>query len=266
MNEPERNLVEAGYDAVYATMSNSPTLRRLWREHAAGLDFPEEFSHISFVTLSQLSRMAAELRLSPGETLVDLGCGLAGPALWMARRTGAKLVGVDLSTVAVAQANARAVALGLGDVATFAVGTFAETGLPNGSADGIMSEDALQYAPDKPLALAEAARITRRGGRLVFTAFELDPAHVAGLPVIGADPVDDYRPLVKATGFSVDAYEEVPGWPEPMTAAYSAVLAAKETLVGEMGETAVAALSTEMSLTLARAPYRRRVLAVATKM
>lgn len=261
----EHNLVEAGYDAVYAAMPNSPTLQRLWREHAAGLDFPEDFAHISFVTISQLSRMARELRLSPGETLVDLGCGMAGPSLWVARETGANLVGVDLSAVAVAEAGARAATLGLSNQARFVVGTFSATTLPCVSAEGIMSEDALQYAPDKTASFAEAARILRSGGRLVFTAFELEPSNVAGLPVIGADPIDDYRPQLEAAGFAVDTYEEVPGWPEPMTVAYTAVLAAKQTLAEEMGEAAFAALSTEMFLTLERKPYTRRVLAAATK-
>jgi SAM-dependent methyltransferase len=261
----ETDLVQAGYDAVYAAMPNSPTLRRLWRENAAGLDFPDDFAHISFVTLPQLRRMADELGLSKGNMLVDLGCGLAGPSLWVARETGAKLVGVDLSAVAIAQATARAGTLGLAAQATFAAGTFADTGLADGAADGIMSEDALQYAPDKSAAMMEAARILRAGGRFVFTAFELDASRVAGLPVIGADPVEDYRPLLEAATFTVDAYEEVPGWPEPMSAAYSAVLAAKDALTKEMGEAAVAALSAEMSLTLDRKPYKRRVLAVATK-
>lgn len=265
MTETDSSLIASGYDAVYAALPNSPKLRRLWREHAISRDYPEPFEHISFVTLPQLRRMAEELRLSPGTTLVDLGCGMGGPALWVAQETGAKLVGVDLSPVAVAQATARAAALGLPDAARFVVGTFASTGLPDESADGIMSEDALQYAPDKRSAFAEAARIARRGGRFVFTAFELEPARVAGLPVLGADPVDDYRPLLVAAGFTVGAYEEVPGWPEPMTATYRAVLAAKETLTDEMGDAAVAALSAELSLTLQVQPYRRRVLAVAAR-
>jgi SAM-dependent methyltransferase len=265
MSDTERSLVEAGYDAVYSAMPTSPALNRLWREHAAGLDFPEELPHISFVTVSQLQRMADELHLSRGKMFVDLGCGMGGPALWMVRETGARLTGVDLSAVAVAQATARAAALGLTDRTNFAVGTFADTGLPDSFADGIMSEDALQYAPDKRSSFAEAARISRPGGRFVFTAFELDPAGVAGLPVLGADAVNDYRPLLEAAGFRVDVYEEVPGWPEPMTAAYGAVIAAKDALVGEMGEAAFGALAFEMSLTLERKPYKRRVLAVATK-
>jgi SAM-dependent methyltransferase len=258
------DLVASGYDAVYAAMPKSPTLRRIWREHAAGMDFPEEFGHISFVTLRELRRMSAELHLSANSALVDLGCGLAGPALWVARETGCRLIGVDISPVAVAQATARAAVLGLSERARFAVGSFADTGLASASADGAMSEDALQYAADKHAAFAEAARILRPGACLVFTAYELDQERTAGLPVLSADPVADYRPPLKAAGFHVHSYEEVPGWPEPMTTAYQAVLAARPALVEEMGDAAVNALALEMSLTLERRPYRRRVLVVAS--
>jgi SAM-dependent methyltransferase len=261
----EQDLLTGGYDAVYGATPNSPTLRRIWHEIAEGPDFPEEFGHISFVTLPELRRMATELRLSPGDTLVDLGCGMAGPALWMARETQANLVGVDASQVATEQARARAERLGLGDQARFVVRRFADTGLEAASAGGAMSEDAIQYAPDKKAVMMEAARILRPGGRFVFTAFELDPDRAANLPILGVDAVDDYRPALTDAGFKVEVYEQVPGWPEPMTAAYSAVIDAKETLTQEMGEAPVGALVLEMSMTLGAKPYKRRVLVVATR-
>lgn len=260
----EQDLVSAGYDAVYGSLPNSPTLRRLWHEHAERLEYPEEFGHIGFTTLAELRRIAGELRLGPGDTLADLGCGMAGPALWVARETGARLIGIDVSPVAVKEASARAEEFGLAGQANFVVGSFADSGLETDWADGAMSEDALQYAPDKQAALSEAARILRPGGRLVFTAFELDPERAANLPFLGADPVDDYRPALVKAGFSVEVYEEVPGWPEPMTATYSAVLKAREALTREMGEPAVGALFVEMSMTLEQRPYRRRVLVAAT--
>jgi SAM-dependent methyltransferase len=266
MADPQSNPVALGYDAVYEATPRSPTLRRIWRERAAGMDFPEEFLHISFVTLEQLRRMAGELRLRPGDTLVDLACGMAGPALWAARETGSKLIGVDPSAAAVRLASERAAELGLADSATFKTGSFAETGLDAGSADAVMSEDALQYAPDKSAALREIARILRPGGRFVFTAFELEPDRVSGLPVLGDDPVSEYIPLLQATGFAIDAYEETPGWPEPTRSAYQTLLDAKEALIEEMGQVAALALFSELTLTLEREPYRRRVLAVATRM
>ena len=244
----------------------SPTLRRVWHEYAEGRDFPQEFGHISFTTLPELQRMAKELRLGAADSFVDLGCGLAGPALWVARETGAHLVGIDGSGVAVEQATARAAKLGLADQARFVVGSFADTGLKMSSTAGVMSEDALQYAPDKQAAMAEAGRILRPGGRLVFTAYELDPGRAANLPVLGTDPVADYRPGLTTAGFRVDIYEQISGWPEPMSATYAAVLDAKEPLTQEMGADAVGALFMEMSLTLEHRPYRRRVFVVATRL
>src|SRR3972149_6705777 len=126
-----------------------------------------------------------------------------------------------------------------------------------------MGEARIQYAPDKRAAVAEAARILRPGGRLVFTAFELNPDKAPGLPVFGSDPVDDYRPALTEAGFSVDVYDEVPGWPEPMTTTYSALLAASAALTEEMGQPSAISLFTELSLTLQQQPYRRRVLVAA---
>jgi ubiquinone/menaquinone biosynthesis C-methylase UbiE len=264
MRDSDRNLVSAGYDAVFAATANSPTLRSLWRDLALGGNFPEEFMHISFVTLEQHKLMTGELRVTPGDTLVDLGCGMAGPALLAARETGAKLIGVDFSTVAVDLAAKRAAALGLSS-ARFVLGTFADTGLEAASADAVMSEDAIQYAPDKTAAVYEAARILRPGGRLVFTAFELEPEHVKGVPVIGDHPVDDYRPLLTAAGFKVEAYEEVAGYPEPLRTTYQALLDARDALVNEMGQMAAMALFSELTTTLQQSIYRRRVLAVSTR-
>ena len=260
-----QDLIQTGYNAVYTGTPNSPTLRKIWHEQAEGLDFPEEFGHISFVTVPQLKRMAAELRLSPGDTLADLGCGLGGPAMWMARETKANLVGIDLSPVAVEEASKRALELGLAERAQFYQGSFADTGLDANSVDGAMSEDAIQYAPDKRAFAVEAARILRQGGRFVFTVFEVDPERAAGLPAFGADPVADYRPLLTEAGFDIDIYEEVFGWPEPLTSAYAAVVAASATLEKEMGDVATRALILEMSMTLQAKPYQRRVLVAATR-
>jgi ubiquinone/menaquinone biosynthesis C-methylase UbiE len=246
-------------------MPGSPTLRRLWQQHASGADFPPEFYHIGFVTLDQHKRMVKELRLTASSTLVDLACGMGGPALLAARETGAQLIGVDFSQVAVDLATQRAAALGMSDNAKFVRGTFAETGLDTASADGVMSEDALQYAPDKTAALNEAARILRPGGRVVIAAFELDPDHVRGLPALGEDPVDDYRPLLEAAGFDITAYEEASGWPEPVTTTYRSLLDAREALVKEMGQIAAMALFSELTLTLEAQIYRRRVLMAASR-
>jgi SAM-dependent methyltransferase len=261
----ETALIAAGYDAVYEAMPGSPTLRRKWRELASGTDFPEEFYHISFVTLELHRRMQKELRLSTGDTLVDIACGMGGPALLAAKNTGAKLIGIDISSVAVRLATERAADLGMAETATFAVGRFDDTGLDAESADAVMSEDAIQYVPDKTAALREVARILRPGGRFVCAAFELDAAVCADLPNFADDPVEDYRPILQATGFEVDSYEEVPGCPEPVRGTYQALLDAGDALLTEMGPIAVTALFSELNLLIETNMYKRRILMVATK-
>lgn len=261
----QKEAIEAGYDAVYEAMPGSPTLRRMWRELASGTDFPEDFYHISFVTLGQHRRMQEALRLSPGDTLVDIACGMGGPALLAAKNTGARLFGVDISSVAVRLANERAEKLGLSDKAKFIVGRFDATGLDSASADAVMSEDAIQYVPDKTAALKEVARILKPGGRFVCAAFELDAAVCADLPSLSADPVEDYRPLLQAAGFRTDVYEEIPGCPDPVRLTYQSLLDAGDTLIAEMGPIAAMALFSELKMMIDTNMYKRRVLIVASK-
>ena len=137
--------------------------------------------------------------------------------------------------------------------------------LPDASMAGIVSVDALQYVPDKRSAFRDIARVLAPSGRLVFTAFELEPAHVAGLPVLGDDPLSDYSPLLEEVGFQVETYEETPDWQERVQAAFGAVGDAADVLEAEMGQVAVASLLSEVSLTLEVMPYRRRVFAAASK-
>jgi ubiquinone/menaquinone biosynthesis C-methylase UbiE len=261
MTDP--SIVAQGYDAVYDAMPRSPTLLRLWKQLVAGDDYPDDFYHISFVTLQDLRHLAEALGLSPGSRFADVACGMGGPALWIARETGAHLSGVDLSPVAVAQAENRAQSLGLASNARFSVGSFAHTGLETASMDAAMTIDALQYAPDKTAALREFARIIRPGGALALFAFELHPERARGLPVIGDDPVDDYRPLLHTAGFEVLHYDQTPAWHDRLFTAYRAVIEAQDALRREMGEIATAAILSEMTLTLDRDIYSGRVFAIA---
>jgi SAM-dependent methyltransferase len=258
-------LVAEGYDAVYTVVPRAPTLWKIWLEHAVGTDFPADFSHISFATLADLDALVTGLRLSDGDVLVDLACGMAGPSLWMTAHHPIRLVGVDASPVAVASATSRAGRLGLGTRSQFGVGTFARTGLADQSADALLSLDALQYAPSKAAAFRETARVSKTGTRFAFTVFEVARDRVGGVPVLGDDPVDDYEPLLDAAGFDVETYEETPGWAERVAGAFGAILERATALEPEMGEAAYGALSLEARLTLELRPYRRRVVVVATR-
>ena len=182
----------------------------------------------------------------------------------MASQTGASLIGVDPTESGLALARDRAQGVGLGHRAEFRRGTFARTGVGDSDADAVMSIEAFQYAPDKRAGLREFSRILRPGGRIGLICFEADPARTEGLPILGVDPVGDYRPLLGSTGFDVVAYEETPGWAERVEAAFSAIVSAADILAAEMGEQASASAVAEAMITLQMRPYPRRILAAAS--
>ncbi len=192
-------VVVEGYDAVYASVAASPTFGQLWAEHACGGAFPAEFAHISFLTLDELRDMADYLALGKDAVLADLACGGGGgPGLWAAMRSGALLFGVDPSWAGLAQARKRVGRVALADRARYQQGTFAMTGLADKAADGALSVDAMQYAPDKSHMFREIHRILRPGGRLAFSAFEVEPERVDGLPVFGVRPRVRLRPAARS--------------------------------------------------------------------
>jgi SAM-dependent methyltransferase len=275
VNKPDQNLqrhdgvfdaVVDGYDAVYAALGSSPAFARLWAEHAYGGTFPAEFAHISFLTYDELQAMAQYLALGQGMVLVDLACGAGGPGLWIAAQCGASVIGVDASSAGLSQARKRAEQVGLAGRSLYQQGTFASTGLGHGAADAAVSIDAIQYAPDKTAVFSEAYRVLRPGGRLAFSAFEVDPERVAGIPVLGVDPVPDYAPLLDTAGFAIDSYKESAGWADRVPAAFGAVMEAMPALTDEMGEAAAVSLQMEAAVTLQLQPYRRRVIVHARRL
>ena len=257
--------VVVGYDAVYAGLATSPTLGRIWREHALGPDYPIGFEHLSFLTFAELRGMAAAHSREPRGTMVDLGCGGGGPGLWIAGQSNGRLIGFDASTAALAVGRQRARRVGLAEVSGFAVARFERLPIQNESAHKVMSVDALQYSVDKRAAFLEAARVLHAGGRFVFAAFEVNPSAVAGLPILGVDPVSDFAPILEAAGFDVDSYEESVGWERRVRETYEAVRVALPRLSIELGDRAATALDFEVSLTLERSMYRCRVIVAAVR-
>ena len=257
--------VRDGYDAVYDALAHSATFNQIWRANAYGGNFPEEFAHISFLTLDEARRLLDLLAIDAGSVLVDVACGAGGPGLWAAQQSGASLIGLDPARAGVGNAQERARRVGLQDRSRFEQATFEQTGLPTATADAVMSVEAFQYAPDKRAALIELFRVLRPSGRLALICFEVDPSRAKGLPVLGVDPVPDYRPVLEETGFIVEIYEETPGWQPRVDGAFGAILDAKDQLTVEMGQPAAQAAIAEAMLTIQIKPYARRVLALASR-
>jgi len=110
----------------------------------------------------------AEVRVLPelaGKDVVELGCGTGYVSAWLARR-GARPVGVDITPAQLD--TARAMQREFGVEFPLIEADAAETGLPDASADLVVSEYGASIWVDPYRWVPEASRLLRPGGELVF--------------------------------------------------------------------------------------------------
>jgi ubiquinone/menaquinone biosynthesis C-methylase UbiE len=255
------------WDAFYAEPRVAEFRRGLYLE-AFGEEYPSEEATDGYITRSELSQMANALHVGPGQKIADLGCGRGGPGQWIARVTGASLVGIDFSDVALGQARARARQLGISSgTVSYQTASFDATGLDAASVDGAISIDVIWAIPDKLAGFAETARILKPGARFVFTDWERDLSPPGYPP-----PVNDHRPLLEATGFEVELHQLGPHADSLRRAFYEKMLRRQSKLVRDLDEK-----TAQSNLREARAwlglldgvdymQHSRRVLVVARKL
>lgn len=153
----------------YADMGTGPDKDRIW---AAALGLPDGFLSTSLLTGPGLDEVGDLLGLAPDDVLLDLACGRGGYGLELARRSGARVIGVDFAAAAVEQAIANARAQGLSGRADFRVGDMTATDLADGSVTAVLCVDAAQFPQPFGGPLVEAHRVLVPGGKAVFTGWE----------------------------------------------------------------------------------------------
>jgi len=116
-------------------------------------------------------RIVEALTVGPAARVLDVACGTGGVAL-RAARTGADVVGIDISADQLAKARHAAEAEGL--AIRFDEGDCQE--LPYGDAefDAVASAFGAIFAPDHERTAAQLARVCKPGGRLALTAWPVD--------------------------------------------------------------------------------------------
>ncbi len=156
------------------------------------------------------------LGLTPGTTLLDVGCGLGGPARLAAHRHGCRVTGVDLSADFVDAARELTARAGLADLVTFALGDGDRLPCSDASHDRAMLVHVGMNVPDKPGLFAEVHRVLRPGGP--FALYEQVRVGPGDLPFpmpwavdAGSSFVetpDAYTDALTAAGFAVVRVED----------------------------------------------------------
>lgn len=155
--------------------------------------------------------------LRPGEVVLDLGSGAGIDVFLAAGRVGPQghVYGVDMTAAMLEAARRHQAEAGLDNV-TFVAADIEELPFPDESFDVVISNCVINLSPNKPKALAEAARVLRPGGRLAVTdivlsaplppAWRSDPELWCAC-IGGALLADEYRRYLTVAGLEAAEVE-----------------------------------------------------------
>lgn len=165
----------------------------------------------------QMERVVAEsAQLGPDSVVLDVGCGVGGPACHIARLTGARVRGLSPNEAQLELARAAAEAQGVAGRVRFDLGDACNLPYADASFDAVLFFESPCHFPDRPRFFSEALRVLRPGGRLAgedWVASDGSPQPLRALwsericaswaiPSLGTP--DTYARQMAEAGFAVD--------------------------------------------------------------
>jgi SAM-dependent methyltransferase len=112
------------------------------------------------------SELAAAVGIEPSTRVLDLGCGIGGPARYLAATFGCKVTGVDLSPAFIDAATYLTARSGLSDRVTFLTGDALQLPFEDAAFDTVFLQHVVMNIKDRAALYAAVRRILAPGGRL----------------------------------------------------------------------------------------------------
>lgn len=205
--------------------------------------FPYDQDH--YGGLAAVDALAARAGLRPGQRVLDLCAGLAGPARFLADRYACRVVAVELNAGRAAGAARLTRLVGLDRLVTVVRADAARVPLAGRRFDACLSQEALLHVPDKAAALRECHRLLVPGGRLAFTDWvarprlgDLERRRLADwMAAVTLQTLDGYRALLGRVGFAaVGAEDLTDAWRPILRARLAMYRALRADTVARFGE------------------------------
>jgi SAM-dependent methyltransferase len=177
--------------------------------------------------------LADRLTINPGDQVLDIGCGIGGPARYIVTRFRCRVTGIDITPAFVDAGRKLTALLALQDQVTIEQGDARHLPYADASFDGAYAQHVTMNVPDRSQFFAEAARVLKPGAWFALTEHGLGPSGAPHHPLpwsedgSGAYLVSpaDTRALLQQAGFTEIAIEDTG---EKYLAAYKKVLALSE--------------------------------------
>jgi ubiquinone/menaquinone biosynthesis C-methylase UbiE len=190
------------------------------------------------------AELAQLLNLQSGQTVLDLGCGIGGPARWLATLHGCRVIGLDLTEVYCRSAAELSARVGLAKQTVFLCADGLSLPFAAASFDVVWTQHAAMNIADKARLYREVARVLKPGGRFGLYDVMAGPAGEPYFPVPWASEPgwshlmspEGVREAIAATGLKQrhwrDVTEASKAWSEKAVAAQQAGAAAGKAPAG----------------------------------
>ena len=155
--------------------------------------------------------------IKPGMEILDVGCGVGGPARTLAAEFGCQVTGIDITESYVQAAAMLTERVGLSDSVAFFHGNALDLEFAAGTFDVVWSQNAIMNIEDKQQLFAEIHRVLRKDGFLAVEALLEGEKGETRFPVYWADDPSvsfvitpgSLRQIMSETGFGEIAWKDV---------------------------------------------------------
>ena len=120
--------------------------------------------------------MISRIAPAPGQAVLDVASGTAGVAIQITARTGASVVGVDLTEQMLRQGRRNVADAGLSDRIRLTAGRAEQLPFADATFDALTFTYLLRYVLDPQATLSELARVVKPGGQVASLEFLVPPS------------------------------------------------------------------------------------------
>jgi len=115
-------------------------------------------------SLASTDELARLCRINKDSKVLDVGCGVGMTPIYLAKKFGCQVVGVDISPKMIEQSKKKAVDAGVDDKVSFRVANAEKLPFKNGEFDVVICESVLIFVKNRKKAIKEFLRVTKKGG------------------------------------------------------------------------------------------------------
>ena len=177
----------------------------------------QDYDQDHFGGLAATETLAQLVNISRSTRILDVCCGLGGPARYLAHHYGSCVTGIDLNQSRVDGAVRLTAMVGLEEKVSFYRANALSSDLPSDAFDALIAQEAFCHIPNKPLLLTECIRVLKPGGLIAFTDILATSSMTTGvsnrlrqeMAFTELDTLDGYSVLLEASGCLVEKAEDL---------------------------------------------------------